>query len=71
MTLARLDSAALRERICAGGEFALLDVREAGAFSTGHMLTACNLPLSRLELRIGDLVPRKGTAIALTDGGCG
>ena len=61
----------LRERIVSGGEFALLDVRESGPFACGHILTASNLPLSRLELGIEALVPRKATFVALTDGGEG
>jgi len=58
---------ALKELIVGGGELALLDVREEGVFSDGHMLYACPLPLSRLELSILDLVPRRTTAIVLCD----
>ncbi|MDE0241342.1 MAG: rhodanese-like domain-containing protein [bacterium] len=68
---ASIDSTELRERIIAGGEFALIDVRESGLFSHGHLLTACNLPLSRLELGIVTLLPRKATFVVLTDGGDG
>jgi rhodanese-related sulfurtransferase len=50
------------------GEFALLDVREQGAFARGHLFSASNLPLSSLELMISDLVPRKGVPIVLCDG---
>ena len=71
MSAPRLGSVALRERLLEGGEFALLDVRESRPFAAGHILTANNVPLSRLELRIGPLVPRKATAICLTDGGDG
>lgn len=42
----------------AGGELALLDVREEGIFALNHLFWATCLPLSRLELRIRDLVPR-------------
>lgn len=49
------------------GELALLDVREEGVFARGHLLFACSLPLSRLELRIRDLVPRLATPIVLLD----
>ncbi len=52
-------------------ELALLDVRENGTFGDGHLLFAVNLPLSRLETRIADLVPRLGTPIVLCDGGDG
>jgi rhodanese-related sulfurtransferase len=52
-------------------ELALVDVRENGTFGDGHLLFACNIPLSRLELRFADLVPRLGTPIVLCDGGDG
>ncbi len=68
---ASIDTFELRERIIAGGEFALIDVRESAPFSRGHVLTACNLPLSRLELGIGALLPRTATCAVLTDGGDG
>jgi rhodanese-related sulfurtransferase len=54
-----------------GAELALLDVREEGAFSQRHLLFAAPLPLSRLELRIDALVPRKATRIVLCDAGDG
>jgi rhodanese-related sulfurtransferase len=50
-------------------ELALLDVREAGIFGQGHLLHACPVPLSRLELRIADLVPRRSVRMVLCDGG--
>jgi len=53
-----------------GGEMALLDVREEGVFSEeGHPFFANSLPLSRLELMIRDLVPRRLARIVLCDGG--
>ena len=53
-----------------GDEIALLDVREEGVFSEdGHPFFANSVPLSRLELMIRDLVPRRGTRIVLLDGG--
>ena len=58
---------ALKELIVGGGELALLDVREEGVFSDGHMLYACPLPLSRFELSILDLVPRRATPVVLCD----
>jgi rhodanese-related sulfurtransferase len=50
-------------------EMAFLDVREIVPFGAGHPLLATNLPLSRMELSIGRLVPRRATRIVLTDGG--
>ncbi len=52
-----------------GDELALLDVREQGVFGQGHLLLATCVPLSHLELRIDDLVPRRRTRIVLADGG--
>ena len=59
------------ELLADGGEIALLDVREIMAFGSGHPLLATNAPLSRLEIIIGGLVPRRGARIVLTDGGEG
>jgi rhodanese-related sulfurtransferase len=53
-----------------GDELAVLDVREEGVFSeAGHLFFANSLPLSRLELLVRELVPRKGTRIVVHDGG--
>ena len=52
-------------------ELALLDLREQGAFGESHILYASCLPLSRLELRIGRLVPRRSVPVVLCDGGEG
>ena len=48
-------------------EWALLDVREEGAFDTGHPFWAVNVPLSHIESRIPGLVPRLGTPLVLMD----
>ncbi len=57
----------LRARIDGEGELAVLDVREEGVFSRGHLFRACSAPLSLLELNIERLVPRKATPIVLCD----
>jgi rhodanese-related sulfurtransferase/predicted metal-dependent enzyme (double-stranded beta helix superfamily) len=57
----------LRAMLGDGGELALLDVREEGVFSNAHLLTAASLPLSRLEMRIDALVPRRAVRIVLCD----
>jgi rhodanese-related sulfurtransferase len=62
---------ALRAALIGGEEIALLDVREEAAFGPEHILLAIHLPLSRLELRAGWLVPRRNTRIVLCDGGEG
>ena len=52
-------------------ELAILDPREEGSYGQGHLLHAVNVPLSRLELNIDALVPRRSTRIVLADGGEG
>ncbi|MFH7811500.1 MULTISPECIES: rhodanese-like domain-containing protein [Acetobacter] len=59
----------IRHALRSGTETALLDLREEGAFATGHPLFAVNLPLGRIEERIADLIPRKTTPIVLYDNG--
>jgi rhodanese-related sulfurtransferase/predicted metal-dependent enzyme (double-stranded beta helix superfamily) len=54
-----------------GGELALLDVREEGAFAKSHLLFAVNLPVSQLEFRLASLVPRRRARIVLCDGNDG
>lgn len=66
-----ISSDELRDLLQGKGELALLDVREEGAFFESHLLFARPMPLSRLELKIADLVPRPGTPIALCDAGGG
>ncbi len=50
-----------------GGELALIDVREELIFSQNHLLLARSVPLSRLELKFAQLVPRRATRIVLCD----
>ncbi|WP_353120298.1 rhodanese-like domain-containing protein [Nitratidesulfovibrio sp.] len=50
-------------------ELAVLDVREQGEFTRGHILLASCVPLSRLELLAEDLVPCRRTLIVLVDDG--
>src|SRR5579885_922904 len=61
----------LRTAIVSGGEIALLDLREELPFSERHLLHARSLPLSRLELRVAALVPRRATRIVLCADGDG
>jgi rhodanese-related sulfurtransferase len=61
----------VRALIEGGGELAIIDVREELPFSESHLLHARSLPLSRLELRLADLVPRRATPIVLVDDGAG
>ncbi|MCC2099309.1 MAG: hypothetical protein KDJ29_20635 [Hyphomicrobiales bacterium] len=48
-------------------EIAVLDVREEGRFGDGHILVASALPLSRLELEIHRLAPRKTVFVVVYD----
>jgi rhodanese-related sulfurtransferase len=61
----------LRAMLADGGEIALIDVREELIFSQRHLLLARSVPLSRLELRFAQLVPRRTTRIVLCDDGDG
>jgi rhodanese-related sulfurtransferase/predicted metal-dependent enzyme (double-stranded beta helix superfamily) len=63
-----LPAGELKAMLGDGAELALVDVREEGDFGKDHLLFACNLPLSRLEMRIDALVPRRSTRVVLCDG---
>src|SRR5260370_36949507 len=62
-----LPVAELKTMLGDGDEIAVLDVREEGVFARGHLLFAASLPLSRLELRLAALVPRRSTRIVVVD----
>ena len=64
-------AAELKAMLADGEEVAILDVREEGVFAEGHLLFAASLPLSRIELKLDALVPRRGTRIVLCDDGDG
>ena len=59
---------ALKAMLGDGEELALVDVREQGVYFHDHLLFASCIPLSRLELIAGDLIPRRSTRIVLCDG---
>ena len=61
----------LRRRWRAGEEVALLDVREEGPYSLAHPFFAVSLPLSQIELRCLDLIPRLSAPIVVYDNGEG
>jgi rhodanese-related sulfurtransferase len=44
-------------------------VREQGVHYRGHPFFACSAPLSRLEMMVDDLVPRRAAPIVVLDGG--
>jgi rhodanese-related sulfurtransferase len=66
-----IEPAELRRRWRAGDEVALLDVREEGPYSLAHPFFAVSLPLSQIELRILDLIPRLRAPIVVYDNGEG
>ena len=55
----------LRDLITGPDELALIDVREGGVFSQSHLLFAANCPLSRLEMLIEKIVPRKSVLLVI------
>ena len=61
----------LKAMIQGKDELAILDLREEGTFGDGHLLFAVPAPLSRLEMIVDDLVPRKDAAVVLVAGGPG
>lgn len=63
----RISAQDLMAALGGSAEIALLDVREQGVHYKGHPFFASSAPLSRLELMIGDLVPRKAAPIVLMD----
>ena len=67
----RVSAAALMAMLGDDQELALLDVREELTYSRSHLLHARSAPLSRLELRVPRLVPRRTTRIVLVDDGDG
>ncbi len=69
--VAAMTPAELRRRWRAGAEVALLDVREEGPYSLAHPFFAVSLPLSQIELRILDLIPRTDAPIVVYDDGEG
>ena len=60
-----LPFAAVRARLLARDETALLDVREEDPFAQEHPLWAANLPLSRIEIEAWRRIPRRDTFIVL------
>lgn len=72
-TIPSIDPAALRRLLRAvdsgGGELAIVDAREEGAFTgSGHLLYAASLPLSRLEVIADTLLPRRSVRLVVVDG---
>ncbi len=65
--IGRLTPAELKAMFNDGQELAPVDLREELIYSRNHLLWARSIPLSRLELKFGRLVPRRSTRIVLID----
>jgi len=61
----QVSATALRDLITGKEELALIDLREGGVFSQSHLLFAANCPLSKLEVLIERLVPRKSVFLVI------
>jgi len=66
-----IDAQALKRHLHDGGELALLDAREEVPFDARHLLMAACLPLSRLELLVDEMVPRRSVRVVWCDDGEG
>ena len=64
-----ISAAQVRAVLLTEQELALLDVREQGVHYRGHPFFASSAPLSKLELMIGDLVPRRTVPVVVLDAG--
>jgi rhodanese-related sulfurtransferase len=69
--LPETSAAELKAQLHDGGEIALLDAREEWTFGKRHLLLASCVPLSRMELMVDDLVPRRDTRVVWCDDGEG
>jgi len=56
---------ALRRLMESGEDHALLDIREQGEYSAGHIPGATSLPRAAIEFRMAELVPVRSTAIVV------
>ncbi|WP_084545074.1 rhodanese homology domain-containing protein [Derxia gummosa] len=61
----------VRERLIAGLEVALLDLREEDPHAQAHPLFAANLPFARIELDAWNKLPNRAAPIVLFDDGAG
>src|ERR1043166_1115400 len=59
---------ALYDLLSTSTSHALLDIREYGEHNEGHVAGSSPLPRRLLELRMGGLVPHRGTRVVVYDG---
>jgi len=64
-------AAQLQRMLGDGQELALLDVRDGGVYSAGHIFWAASMPLARMEYLADAMVPRRDTRMVLVDDGDG
>lgn len=67
----RLGAEALKAQFHDGQEIALLDAREEATFDKRHLFMASCVPLSRMEMIVNDLIPRRNTRVVWCDDGEG
>jgi len=65
----RIAAKELKAALHDGGEIALLDAREEAPFDARHLLMAACAPIGRLEVLVGDLVPRRSARVVWCDDG--
>ena len=65
----RIDAKTLRDWIGDGQELAILDAREEGEFGASHLFWAVPCPLSRCEIRVPAILPRKTVRVVCVDDG--
>jgi rhodanese-related sulfurtransferase len=66
-----IDAKTLKAWLHDAGEIALLDAREEVPFERRHLLMAACVPLSRLEMIVGESVPRRSARVVWCDDGEG
>lgn len=64
-----VDAKTLKGWIADGRELAILDAREEGEFGRSHLFWAIPCPLSKMEMRVPVLLPRRSVRVVCTDGG--
>jgi rhodanese-related sulfurtransferase len=67
----QIDAPTLKRHLHDGGEIALLDAREEVPFDARHLLMAACVPLSRLEMLVDEMVPRRSVRVVWCDDGEG
>jgi rhodanese-related sulfurtransferase len=67
----RIGAEDLKAQLHDGGEIALLDAREEATFDKRHLFMASCVPMSRMEMIVDDLVPRRSTRVVWCDDGEG